>query len=151
MKQKIKEWLKRYLPAEILSIMATLVAAWIADALTHNALSVAFASTWAGNVAYFGYILTVDVINSVAEKKRNNSSYTVASFLVNIKALALEFGVAEIFDALLIRPALMYYCPIWLGNLSWGIIVGKFAADITFYVPAIVSYELHKKYTKKEV
>ena len=39
----------------------------------------------------------------------------------------------------------MYYIPIWVGDLSWGVIIAKFAADITFYIPAIVSYELSKK------
>ena len=151
MKQKVKEWLKRYLPAEILSIIATLAAAWITDALTHSALSVALVSTWVGNIAYFGYILVADILKSISDKKTLLRSYTLKDFLLNVRALALEFGIAEFFDTLFIRPALMYYCPIWLGNLSLGIIVAKFAADITFYLPAIISYELNKKYLKKEL
>ena len=57
-------------------------------------------------------------------------------------ALALEFGVAEILDSFLIRPALMYYVPIWTGRLLFGIAIAKIAADLTFYLPAIISYEL---------
>ena len=62
-----------------------------------------------------------------------------------LRALFVEFGVVELFDTLFIRPMLIYYIPIWVGDLSWGVIIAKFAADITFYIPAILSYELSKK------
>jgi hypothetical protein len=29
--------------------------------------------------------------------------------------------------------------------LGWGILLGKLLADVTFYVPAIIGYELSKK------
>lgn len=149
MKHKVKEWIKRYLPAEILSILLTLISAWSANELTHNSITTALAGTWGGNIAYFGYILVSDVWISINRLKSLNQKYTWKNFLVNLKALAVEFGVAEIVDSLFIRPALMYYFPIWLGNLSLGIIVAKIAADITFYIPAIISYELGKKYISK--
>ena len=149
MKQKAKEWLKRYLPAEILSIIATLVCAWLANALTHNGVTTAFAGTLGGNVAYFGYILVSDIFISANKCKASSQQYGWKNFLLNIKALALEFGVAEVFDSLLIRPALMYYLPIWTGDLSLGIIMAKLLADVTFYIPAIISYELAKKHIAK--
>ena len=149
MKHKVKEWVKRYLPAEILSILLTLISAWLANELTHNAITTALASTWGGNIAYFGYILVSDVWISINNCKRVNEVYAWKNFLLDIKALAVEFGVAELIDSLLIRPALMFYCPIWLNNLSLGVLVGKIAADVTFYIPTIISYELGKKYVKK--
>jgi hypothetical protein len=39
----------------------------------------------------------------------------------------------------------MYYIPIWLNDIFLGVILAKFAADITFYVPAIIAFELTKK------
>ena len=149
MKQKAKEWLKRYLPAEILSIIVTLACAWAADALTHNGVTTAFAGTLGGNIAYFGYILVSDILISIHKCKAAAQKYGWKNLLLNIKALALEFGVAEIFDSLLIRPALMYYLPIWTGDLSLGIIMAKLLADVTFYIPAIISYELAKKHLAK--
>lgn len=149
MKQKAKEWLKRYLPAEVLSIIATLVCAWVTDALTHNGVTTAFASTLGGNIAYFGYILVSDVFISAKKCTAIGEQYSWKNFLTNIKALAVEFGIAEVFDSLLIRPALMYYLPIWTGNLSLGIILAKLLADITFYIPAIISYEIAKKHIAK--
>lgn len=149
MKQKVKEWVKRYLPAEILSILATLFSAWLAFSLTNNGVTTALAGTWGGNIAYFGYILISDIIISVNGCKLDGKSYSFKNFTLNLRALVVEFGVAELVDSLLIRPALMYYLPIWMGNLTAGILVAKIAADVTFYIPAIVSYELSKKYLRK--
>jgi len=146
MKQKVKEWLQRYLPAEILSIIFTLISTWLVFEWTHNAITTALAGTWGGNIGYFGYILVSDILNSINKCKNNNQKYSWINLWINIKALVIEFGVAELVDSLLIRPALMYYFPIWLGNLSLGVIAAKLAADVTFYIPAIISYELGKKY-----
>ena len=52
---------------------------------------------------------------------------------------------AEARDSLLIRPALMVWLPRWLGHFGWGILLAKLLADVTFYVPAILSYELSKQ------
>jgi len=69
--------------------------------------------------------------------------------LKNIRALLAEFGLAELVDSLLIRPALMYYLPILTGSMMGGSMLAKFAADITFYIPAIISYELSKSRFRK--
>jgi hypothetical protein len=150
MKQKAKEWLKRYLPAEILSVVATLLATWVVFSMTGNKVTTALAGTWGGNVAFFGYILFNDIFKTVRKcKKIVNDRYSWKHLLLNLRTLALEFGVAELIDSLLIRPALMYYFPIWLDDLTLGVLLAKVAADVTFYIPAIISYELNKKYLDK--
>jgi hypothetical protein len=60
-------------------------------------------------------------------------------------ALALEFGLAEALDSLLLRPALMYAGVMLAPNTALGVAVGKFAADLVFYVPTIVSYDLLRR------
>ena len=145
MKQKIREWLRRYLPAEVLSMAATLAGAWLALQGTHSQLSAALAGTWAGNVAYFGYLLGQDVLLARRACHAQNRPYTRRIFGRNVRALAVEFGPAEVLDSLFIRPALMYYLPRWLGSFGAGIVLAKLLADVTFYVPAILSYELSKK------
>lgn len=145
MKHKVKEWLKRYLPAEVLSVLATLLAASITFNLTQNQLKTALAATWAGNLFYFGYILLIDVWKTYKAGMQNGRNYTVKTFLRNLRALLVEFGIAEVFDSFLIRPALMYYLPLLFGSLNWGILAAKLLADVTFYVPAIISYEFTKR------
>jgi hypothetical protein len=148
MKRKVKEWLKRYLPAEILSVIATLATAMLVFKATNDPLSTALAGTWGGNIAYFGYILVKDIL--ITEKKCGTAgaAYTFKHLFNNLRALVLEFGPAEVLDSFLIRPALMYYIPVWIGQLALGILIAKIAADITFYIPAIISYELRDKYLK---
>ncbi|MBO0358850.1 hypothetical protein J0X19_12910 [Hymenobacter sp. BT186] len=145
MKQKIREWLRRYLPAELLSVVATLAGAWVGLQSTHSPLSAALAGTWAGNVAYFGWLLAQDVQLARRQCRAQHQPYTRRTFGRNVRALVVEFGLAEVLDSFLIRPALLYYLPRWLGNFTGGVLAAKFLADVTFYIPAIVSYELSKK------
>ncbi|GAB3297640.1 hypothetical protein GCM10027511_12510 [Hymenobacter humi] len=145
MKPRLREWLHRYLPAELLSSVATLVAAGLVLHATHSGLRAALAGTWAGNVAYFGYLLAQDVLLAHRARQRRGQPYTWRTLGRNLRALAVEFGPAELLDSFFIRPALMYYLPRWLGHFAAGILLAKLLADVTFYVPAILSYELSKK------
>jgi uncharacterized membrane protein YeiH len=145
MKHKINEWLKRYLPAEIISMILTVVSAELAFGYTENKLTTALVATVIGNTAYFGCILLTDMLATRKHCLLNQQTYTLHVFFKNIRALGVEFGIAEVFDTLLIRPFLMYYLPILLNSLPWGTFLAKVTADITFYIPAIISYELSKK------
>lgn len=144
MNPRLREWLRRYLPAELLSVVATLAGAWLTLHATGNDLRAALAGTWAGNVAYFGLLLGQDAALARRQLRAQQRQYTVRTFGRNVRALAVEFGLAEVADSFLIRPALMYYIPRWLGNFAGGILLAKFVADVTFYIPAIISYELSK-------
>lgn len=145
MKRKLREWLRRYLPAEILSLLATLAGAALALHLTHSRVTAALVGTWAGNVLYFGTILLQDARLARRQRRAAGLDYGWATFGKNVRALVVEFGPAELADSLVIRPALMYYLPLWLGHFAGGILLAKLLADVTFYVPAIIGYELSKK------
>lgn len=145
MKTKLFEWIKRYGLAEILSLFSTVLASWITFEYTQSQFKMAIVATWAGNISYFGTILIQDIFEAKAQLKSVGKQYTTETFYKNVRALFVEFGIAEVFDAFLIRPTLLYYFPVWLRNLPLGVVVAKFTADITFYVPAIISYELSKK------
>jgi hypothetical protein len=149
MKLKILEWIKRYGLAEIISLSLTVLASWLTFEFTKSNISTALAGTWAGNVGYFGTILIQDILLAIKQLEQIGKKYSIDTFYKNARALFVEFGIAEIFDTFLIRPTLLYYFPIWLDNLALGVVVAKFAADITFYVPAIISYELSKNKLRK--
>lgn len=134
---KLREWAARYLPAEALSLAATLGAAGLVYRATHHGVPAALAATWAGNVAFFGYIIGRDVWRA--------RPLSWARAVRVGRALLLEFGAAEVLDSFFIRPALLYYVPRWLGHFGWGVVLAKFAADVTFYVPAIIGYELSRR------
>ena len=139
----------RYLPPEILSLLFTILAVPITYKITGDRLSVALSATWIGNIGYFGYLLTSDIIVAKKAIHKTGGRYTGTSFFKNIRALFAEFGLAELLDSFLIRPALMFYLPILTGSLTAGSVMAKIIADTTFYIPAIISYELTKSRLRK--
>jgi hypothetical protein len=145
----VREWLRRYGPAEVLSLLSTVGAAAITAQAGGSNLAIALAATWAGNLAYFGLILGQDVWRTRRQLRQEGRAYTWGTFGRNVRALVVEFGAAEALDSLLIRPTLMYWLPRWLHSVPQGVLLAKFAADVTFYVPAIISYELSKKKLRK--
>lgn len=145
MRNRAKEWIKRYLPAEMISIVVTLISSVLTFKITQNNLTTALVGTWIGNIGYFGTILLTDVFKTNRALALRNKPYTLKTFGLNMRALFVEFGIAEVIDSIFVRPTLMYYLPIWVNNISLGVIIAKFAADISFYVPAIIAYELSKK------
>lgn len=146
---RVLEWVRRYGPAELLSLLATVGAAAVATRSGGNGVAVALAATWAGNIAYFGLILAQDVATTRRNLLHQGRAYSSRTLGLNLRALVVEFGAAEALDSLLIRPALMYLLPRWVGDVGWGVVLAKFAADVTFYVPAIISYELSKNSLRK--
>ena len=146
---RVREWLRRYGPAEVLSLAATLGAAAVATRASSPEVARALAATWAGNLAYFGYLLGQDVWQTRQALHAQGRGYTVGTLGRNIRALVVEFGVAEVLDSLFIRPALLYWLPRWLHSVPLGVLAAKLAADVTFYVPTIISYELSKQKLRK--
>ncbi len=151
-KRKVKEWSRRYLPAEVLSIVATLSAGLLVHYLSHGSmLATALACTIAGNIAYFGYILYCDVNATRQRLQDDDRVYTNKHLLINLRSMVIEFGLAEVIDTLFVRPVLTYYLPALLGNLALGILAAKLIADVCFYIPAIIGYELNKKHLRRKI
>jgi len=146
--QKIKEWLRRYLPAEILAGIGAISGASLFYLITNNEILSAYAGTIGDNIGYYTFI-------SLRDCKKNKLKYTNAgkkfgwlAYLKTLRDLIFEFGPAEALDSLLIRPFCLYWFSKWTPNYAIGILSGKIVADIIFYVPTIFSYELKKKYLK---
>lgn len=146
MKHKIKEWVQRYLPAEIVATVGALTFASVSYNITGNGIISAYMGTIGENIGYYGYITLKDINHSKKHHEKNNKKYGIVSFLKNIRNLILEFGFSEFLDSFFVRPFCMYVFPIIIGNYITGIIIGKIVADIVFYVPTIIAYELRKKH-----
>src|SRR5437763_14334470 len=102
MKQKIREWIRRYLVAEILSFITTLLGASVAYQLTGDNVATALAAAWAGNISYFGYILVRDVMQTREKNRSYILHYQAKDFFNNIRLLVIDFGVAGIDDSFLV-------------------------------------------------
>jgi hypothetical protein len=127
-------WLRRYLPAEALSVLAILCASLTTLEVTGNILLAALAGTWAEFLTYYGVF--------IVRALRAGGRITPQVGLITVRNLALEFGAAELLDSLLVRPAALAIALALLPNPALGALAGKLAADVVFYLPTILSFEL---------
>lgn len=150
LKDKRKEWLRRYIPAEIIGTTTALAAAWIAFGQTGSFVAGA-AAGWVGEgIGFFGYFITLELVRNHAYYQHyslwKRLSLTIAGASRN---LIVEFLPAEIIDNFIIRPFAMYAVPLYVHPYPLGFLVGKFAADILFYGIAIVGYETRKRWFRR--
>jgi hypothetical protein len=145
MNKKLKEWLKRYIPAEIFSTLGALIGAGLTFFFTNNGVLSAFAGMIFENVGYYGFIV---VREYVADLKKSKGEYRILGFFKTFRNLSLEFGFSEILDSLIVRPFFMYIIPLMISPFSLGILIAKIVADIIFYIPTIIAYELRKKHLR---
>jgi len=80
MKNKINEWVNRYLPAEIFSLVLTLVSVELAFYFTQNKITTALIAMLVGNIVYFVSILLSDIKLARKECLNNKQKYTLIIF-----------------------------------------------------------------------
>jgi len=145
-KSKFREWINRYLTAEIVSTVLSLAAAYAAKIIWDNDIAAAYAGSIVASVSFYGWILYKDVRTNLKKHKSENRDYNFKSFVKDFRNLMIEFGPSEILDVLFVRPFFMYIFPGLIDNFMVGTFVGKICADIVFYIPAIFMYEMRKKH-----
>ena len=144
LKQKIIEWLKRYGVAELVGICLTLIASNAIMFLTGNIILAAFLAPWAENAGFYGLI----AFNDLKHRKRKDKKSSISGTLKVLRNMMLEFGPAEYLDSFAIRPFFLALLPLLIANYSLAILAGTMLANITYYIPTIISYETRKKILK---
>ena len=139
-KNKLKEWFKRYGFAELIGLVFALVLSNISMLFFRNIIVSGFVGTWSDNIGFYGTIIFKDL-----KRKRK---ITKKDLLIQIRNLFIEFGPAEYLDSFLIRPFYLIFFPSIMSNYSLAIIIGTILADITYFIPTIISYEFRKKFFK---
>jgi hypothetical protein len=133
MTARVGVWLRRYLPAEAASLIGVLIVAQLAWTLSGSGAVAAVAGAWGETLAYYTTMVVREVLR------------TRAGLLVTLRELVLEFGVAEVLDILLIRPAMMYAGSQLVADVRLGVVLGKLGADVFFYIPTIAAFELRRR------
>ena len=124
-------WIVRYLPAEIVGTAALVMAGVVVTTWTDNAALIALAAL-AGEIVGFSAVLAVTIYAEQAQVAKPMRRAIGRTGLL----LVAEFGVAEMLDTLLIRPAALML-GVWLvPDPLWGLLAGKIVADIMFYAIA---------------
>jgi hypothetical protein len=144
---KRREWLRRYIPAEILGTITALIGAWVVYAHTHSYVA-ATTSGWVGEgIGFYGYFIILELLAN--SKRYNQHSFLKRTSLAISAAstnLLVEFMPAELLDNFIIRPFAMFEAPHYIHPYPVGFLVGKFSADIIFYALAIMGYEARKRW-----
>ena len=135
--KRAREWLRRYLPAEIAATLGALLGAWLGRLLFGHAGATALSAAIGESVLFYVYLFTRDL-----RRERR--------VMLTVRNLMLEFGPAELLDGFMLRPLAMYLGPQLVNHLAVGVILGKVTADVTFYALAIVGYELRRKFRAGE-
>jgi len=133
---RVKDWIRRYGPAELVGIATALLGSWLLYATTRNEVAAAYGGALGENVGFYAVM--------VGREIRAQRPHGPGAWARTAANLMIEFGAAEILDSGIIRPLAMGLGTHWLGR-QWGVPLGKIAADITFYVPVIAIYELRRR------
>jgi hypothetical protein len=147
LKGKTREWLSRYISAEILGTLGALIAAWVTFSHTHSYLAAAGAG-WVGEgIGFYGYFITTELLLN----SRKYREYPFMKRLWRAAATAstnllVEFVPAELLDNFFIRPFAMYLVPQHIHPYAAGFLAGKFSADLFFYLFAVIGYETRKRW-----
>ncbi len=128
MKTTLLRWLKRYGPAEIFAIAGVYAGFFLAEYFADITWVSAYAGAMGENVGFYGAI----IIHRLRAKE-------------NLWHVLAEFGPAEILDSLVLRPLTLYIGAESLGPMI-GLLVGKLAGDILFYIPVVATHELMRKF-----
>jgi hypothetical protein len=142
-KSNFKEWFDRYKYAELAATSSALLSSQFSRIL--SGLTTAYLITLAEYLAFYGIIILQSYKKLAKKNHELGKKTTLKETLLLVKNLLLEFGYPAILDFFFIRPFCMYWMPILTGNYFLGIILGKITADLCFYLPTIVNYELLKQ------
>ena len=143
LRDKGAEWLRRYGVAEIAGICTAVIGSLGTRALTGSDVAAAYGGALGENLGYYGVIVSREVVHDRRAATVAGRGYGLAGAWRTARNLAMEFGAAEALDSTVLRPLAMGLGVRFFGR-GVGILVGKLAADLTFYVPVICAYELRR-------
>lgn len=142
------DWLRRYGVPELVGTVAAMLAAWAGDAGGAPLVVIAYAATIGENAGFYGTIVAREIAAHRRDARVNGERYDGWHLWRTIRGLLLEFGPAELLDSLILRPLAMGLGVRFLGR-QVGVVAGKLAADVSFYVPVVLTYELRRNAARR--
>ena len=140
---KLREWVRRYLPCEIAGTVGELGGATVAYLATGSLAAAAITATIGASAGSYAaaYISALRWSYRDYAAHRRTPSRVLMSSMLAMRSVAVEFGPAELIDSLAVRPVAFYVGPLMFDNTIGGWIFGKLVSDLAFYLFAIFSYE----------
>ena len=147
-KKKGVEWLKRYLPAEVFGTITAIAAASIAHFFSTSLILIAYAGSLGEAIGFYSTVAIQNILVVVNKNKVERKRFNISDLVKIVVEMLFEFGIAGMIDGLILRPLFMYLFTLYLSSFTLGILLGKIAGDITFYMLVISSYEIKKRIKK---
>jgi hypothetical protein len=143
-REKVREWFLRYMPAELVAIVAAYVGFYWVWSMQENTVLASYAAALGETTSFYLVMFFREYRIRLARARANNSLYGFKDFIAMTTHLCMEFGLSELVDGFFIRPLVLGIATSLCG-MQWGILVGKLLADISFYIPVIFLYEYNKR------
>ena len=128
-------WVARYGWAEIAGVVTSYIGYFGTLKVTNSSIAGAFGAAMGENVGYYACIIW----RELRARRRAGEALSLSMLARTAWALILEFGVPELLDSFIVRPGSTFLAVAMFGP-NGGIVVGKIAADIVFYVLVIMIY-----------
>jgi hypothetical protein len=144
---KVFQWVRRYGVAECAGVTCALTASFIIRRATRSEIAAAYAGAWGESIGYSTVIVGRDFLVGARAAHAARQRFGVRRAGGVVAGLIAEFGPSGLLDTFLIRPFTMGVGARLFGP-QLGLIAGKLAADVIFYVPVIFIYERKKHWGK---
>jgi hypothetical protein len=113
---------------------------WLMTAATGNPILAPYGGSFGEALGVYGSLVTREMIQEPYVAGSQRQPFGVREVIRTCRRLFLEFGPAELLDTGPDSPPAMGLKMYAFGS-GVGIVVGKFLADIVFYLPVIWIYE----------
>lgn len=144
LRAKVFEWVSRYGLAECAGITCALLGSFAVRHVTGSAVAAAYGGAWGETIGYSSVIITRDFLSQARVARADRRAFGVHDVGGVVTGLVAEFGPAGVLDTMVVRPLAMGIGARLLGP-QLGLVAGKLAADVLFYLPVIFMYERGKR------
>lgn len=151
MKEKIREWIGRYLPAEVTSYFSVLVVLGTTYLITRDlgTTSQTIAAV-AGYASYFILIFSRDIYATKINLEEMGHNMNSKDVKINLRNLFIEFAPSSTIRYFYYLGAITPITNL-INDPGYGQYLTLVSGSILYYIITITSYEIVKKYLRKEL
>ncbi len=140
---KVRLWVRRYGVAELVGLVTAILGYAVAKSAGAGMVLAAYGATIGENVGYYGVLTVREFVHDIRAARGADPTYRGRGTARTIANLLIEFGPAEALDAVVVRPLSIGLATAALGGT--GVVIGKIAADLVFYVPVVITFEVRRR------